>query len=331
MHARISTDISAAARILRNGGVVAFPTETVYGLGANGLDVNAVARVFEAKGRPHFDPLIVHVATQDAVSDLVMDFPEPAVALAARFWPGPLTLVLPRSSSVPDLVTAGLETVGVRVPDHPVARKLLRSSGVPIAAPSANLFGRVSPTTAEHVAEQLGSRIDLILDGGPCRVGVESTVVSVIDSPPSVLRPGGVSIEDLESVVGSVSQRWRDAAGKTSSPAPGMLSQHYATRTQLIVVDEFSRAPRGRQVAALALSPIENREDYGEVEVLSDASDLRVAAANLFAAMRRLDRSDADLIVAQRMPDEGLGRAMNDRLYRAAATFSQGDTSPPDP
>src|SRR5690606_17904261 len=204
MNASIGTDVALAAQLIAAGKLVAFPTETVYGLGANALDSAAVADVFAAKERPHFDPLIVHVATLEAARELVTEFPDTAVRLAEKFWPGPLTLVLPKVDRVPHLVTAGLPSVGVRIPAHPLALELIERAGVPIAAPSANLFGQVSPTTAEHVAAQLADRIDYILDGGPCRVGVESTVLHLGGERPLLLRPGGVSLEDLEAVIGPV-------------------------------------------------------------------------------------------------------------------------------
>ncbi|HSD28827.1 MAG TPA: L-threonylcarbamoyladenylate synthase, partial [Vicinamibacteria bacterium] len=194
--------IAEAAAILRRGGLVAFPTETVYGLGADAFNVDAVARIFAAKARPRFDPLIVHLAGAEVLPRVVRSAPVAASALAARFWPGPLTLILPKADAVPDLVTAGLDTVGVRVPDHPAARALIEAAGAPIAAPSANPFGYVSPTTAVHVAEQLGDRVDAVLDGGPCRVGVESTILSLTSETPVVLRPGGVTREELERALG---------------------------------------------------------------------------------------------------------------------------------
>ena len=316
---RITTDVSAAAGVLKRGGLVAFPTETVYGLGANALDVDAVARVFEAKGRPRFDPLIVHVADLAAARRLVTHFPDIAEKLALRFWPGPLTLVLPKRDIVPDLVTAGLPTVGIRIPDHPLALELLRAAGVPIAAPSANLFGCVSPTTAAHVAEQLGDRIDLILDGGPCRVGVESTVLQVEPAPPTVLRLGGVTVEELEAQLGKVVVATADAEVSAPQLAPGRMSQHYAPRTQLDVFNSLQDAPHGPDVAALAFHTPPVGNEYAIVECLSPQGDLREAAANVFTAMRRLDAAGVGRIVAELLPERGLGRAVNDRLRRAAA------------
>lgn len=308
--------IADAAKVLLGGGLVAFPTETVYGLGANALDLRAVARVFAAKARPSFDPLIVHLA---GAADLptVADGEDPRVArLASRFWPGPLTLVLPRRPAVPDLVTSGLDTVGVRVPDHPAAHALLAAARVPVAAPSANPFGYVSPTTAAHVLEQLGDAVDLVLDGGPCRVGVESTVLSLGGGPARLLRPGGVTREDLERALGVA----LDVAPPAERPlAPGQLLQHYATRTPLRLLD--GRAPDlaspGR-VGLLAFTPTPAL-GYAAVEVLAPDGSPVTAAARLFAALRRLDALGLESILAEPCPETGLGLAILDRLRRAAA------------
>lgn len=316
--------IARAAERLRTGGLVAFPTETVYGLGANAFDERAVARVFEVKGRPHFDPLIVHVSGAECVPQLVIGFPAAAKKLAERFWPGPLTLVLPKAGIVPDLVTAGCPTVAVRVPDHSVARALLREAGCPVAAPSANLFGRISPTTAEHVREQLGEAVDLILDGGPCRVGVESTVLRIVDDRVLLLRPGGVTLEELEAVIGPVAtahgpQQPAEEAGLVS---PGTLPQHYAPRTPLVVQEvrsaECGVRSGGGGVGLLAFREPADASGFVAVEVLSAGGDLREAAARFFAALRRLDAAGLELIVAEPLPEQGLGRALNDRLRRAA-------------
>src|SRR5262249_19767115 len=230
--------IERAAELLRRGEVVAFPTETVYGLGANALDEAAVRRVFEAKGRPANNPLIVHVTHAEQAVGLTGDWPEAAAKLAARFWPGPLTLVLPRSPRVPDVVTAGGPTVAVRMPAHPVAFGLIRAAGVPLAAPSANRSGELSPTRAEHVLVSLGGRIPLILDGGPTTGGIESTVVDVTGTPVRLLRPGLVSVADLERIVGPLAVPSPLDTSETALPSPGMLSRHYAPRTPVTLVDE---------------------------------------------------------------------------------------------
>jgi L-threonylcarbamoyladenylate synthase len=317
----VDTEVSRAATILRAGGVVAFPTETVYGLGANVFDAQAVARVFEIKGRPRFDPLIAHVCDHRQAESLVACFPKAAWKLARRFWPGPLTLVLPKASRVPDIVTAGLSTVAVRMPDHPAAIALIREAGVPLAAPSANPFGRISPTTADHVRRQLGKQVDLVLDGGPCRVGVESTIVSLTDSQPVLLRAGGLPVEEIERVIGPV---LRPSSPPVHPSAPGQFPQHYAPQTPLVLRDDADKTPGSVRAGLLSLRVLVNVEGFASVEVLSPTGDLREAAANLFAALHRLDASNLDLIVADPVPETGLGLAINDRLRRAAGS-NHGD------
>ncbi len=314
----IGTDIQRAAEIIRHGGLVGMPTETVYGLAANALDSAAVARVFEAKERPHFDPLIVHVPDVGWMPRVVSEFPELAQRLADRFWPGPLTLVLRKAATVPDLVTSGLDQVGVRMPRHPLALELLRQSGCPIAAPSANLFGRISPTTAQHVAEQLADRIDYILDGGPCQVGVESTVLKLLPVA-SLLRPGGISLEELSEVVGPIEiVAPTDHPGETPQTAPGMLPQHYAPRTPLLLNPARFQDLKGNW-GSLSLRQLPPGFPFAACEVLSMSGDLREAATHFFAALRRLDALGLDGIVAETFPETGLGRALNDRLRRAAS------------
>lgn len=310
----MSDAIRAAAEALRRGELVAFPTETVYGLGAHALDVDAVTKIFEAKGRPRFDPLIVHVASLEAARALFADPPEALDRLAAEFWPGPLTLVAKKVAAVPDLVTAGHDTVAVRIPDHPVAKALLEAVGLPIAAPSANPFGAVSPTRAEHVVAQLGGRVSIVLDGGPCEVGVESTIVA-LEPRPTLLRPGGLPLESLERVLGPIAV---PAADALTTASPGRLTSHYATATPLVL--DPAHAPEDARRGLLAFE--QWAEGYEIVEVLSPDGDLAEAAQRLFAAMRRLDALDLDVIVAELVPEEGLGRAINDRLRRAAARRS---------
>jgi L-threonylcarbamoyladenylate synthase len=320
MSCPIGTDVERAARLLVGGGLVAFATETVYGLGASALDTRAVARIFEAKGRPRFDPLIVHVADPKWLQRLVpTPIPGLARSLIERFWPGPLTVVLPKTTNVPDLVTAGLPTVAVRMPAHPLALELLKRADTPVAAPSANLFGQVSPTTAQHVADQLGSQIDYILDGGPCSVGVESTVLNLSAAIPAVLRPGGISREQIEEVVGTVASDSLALDGTSPQPGPGMLAAHYATRTPLVLAAVDDRLPTATRVGLLALVPEPTQHRFAAVEILSPRADLAEAAAALFAAMRRLDALKLDLIIARPVPETGLGRAINDRLRRAAS------------
>jgi L-threonylcarbamoyladenylate synthase len=309
--------VHQAARIIRGGGIVAFPTETVYGLGADAFNSLAVARVFEVKKRPYFDPLIVHVANPANVNELAKEIPSNAKILAERFWPGPLTVVLLKEERIPDIVTAGLPTVAIRMPNHPMALSLIKESKCPIAAPSANLFGYLSPTTAEHVREQLGDQVDLILDGGPCPVGVESTIISFLEEGPRLLRPGGVSLEEIESIIGKVEA----TPIKEDRPsAPGMLPRHYAPRTPILL--HWNKKDldlhKNKNIGLLAFQEPKNRLRFHSVEVLSEKGDMREAAANLFAAIRRLDAMNLDFILAEPVPEIGLGRAIMDRLRRAS-------------
>ncbi|MGO9545473.1 MAG: L-threonylcarbamoyladenylate synthase [Rhodomicrobium sp.] len=301
--------IAEAARILRGGGLVAFPTETVYGLGADATDGRAVARIFEAKGRPRFNPLIVHVADLVAARDFG-EFGGEALALAETFWPGPLTLVLPLRAGarhpISELVTAGLDTLAIRVPAHPVARRLLAAAGVPIAAPSANLSGRVSPTIARHVEEDLGAKVETILDGGPTSAGLESTIVALSPAP-TLLRPGGLAREEIEALLGRPLQDFRE----TGVRAPGQLASHYAPRAAL----RLDAQSAGPGEVLLGFGP-----DVPEGALnLSRAGDLREAAANLFAYLRALDAQGPAQIAVMPVPAAGLGEAINDRLRRASA------------
>jgi L-threonylcarbamoyladenylate synthase len=312
-------NVARAAEVLRRGGVVAFPTETVYGLGADALSPDACARIFAIKRRPRFDPLIVHVTDEAAARALTTEWSEHAAALAAAFWPGPLTLVLPKRAAVPDIVTSGLPTVAVRVPAHPVARALLAATERPIAAPSANPFGYISPTCAEHVESQIGAEIPITLDGGPCGVGLESTILDLSSEEPTLLRAGALEVEAIESVVGHVS---RPDATAERPKAPGQLERHYSPHTRFALLAEPATGrPPGGRVGLLAFrrpsSPI--AEAYDVVEVLSESGDLREAAARLFAALHRLDAAGLDAIFAEPVPLHGLGLAIADRLRRAAA------------
>ena len=313
--------IHRATEIIRQGGIVAFPTETVYGLGADAFNPLAVARIFEVKKRPYFDPLIVHVADPADVKNLVKEIPSNAKKLIEKFWPGPLTVVLLKDENIPDIVTAGLSTVAIRMPNHPMALSLIKESRCPIAAPSANPFGYLSPTTAEHVRDQLGDQVDLILDGGPCTVGVESTIVSFSEGTPRLLRPGGVSLEEIGSIIGKVEIR---PVEDDKPSAPGMLPKHYAPRTP-IVLDwsaKDAEAYRGKRIGFLALKEPKPFLKFIHVEILSKRGDLREGAANLFSAIRRLDALNLDLILAESVPEVGLGRAIMDRLRRASGMIS---------
>jgi L-threonylcarbamoyladenylate synthase len=309
--------IREAAEIIKRGGIVAFPTETVYGLGADAFSPLAVARIFEVKKRPYFDPLIVHVANPADVERLVIEIPSSAKKLMDRFWPGPLSVVFSKREEVPDIVTAGLPTVALRMPKHTMALSLIELAGCPIAAPSANPFGYLSPTTAEAVREQLGDQIDFILDGGPCEVGVESTIVSFLEKRPMLLRPGGVPLEEIQSIIGRV-EISRIEEGRPS--APGMLSKHYAPRTPIVL--DWSKKDldsyMGKKIGLLAFQETEISPRFQTIEVLSKKGDIREAAANLFSAIRRLDTLHLDLILAEAVPEVGLGRAIMDRLRRAS-------------
>jgi L-threonylcarbamoyladenylate synthase len=305
--------IARAAQLLRDGELVAFPTETVYGLGGDAANETAVARIFAAKGRPRFNPLIVHVPGL-AEAELLAVFDERAYEAARRFWPGPLTLVLPRhsDSGLSLLASAGLDTVAVRAPAHPVARQLLRAARKPIAAPSANRSGRVSPTTAAHVAAEFDSRIALILDGGACPVGLESTILDLTGREPVLLRPGGVSLEALMAVFGEIAM---PSAGAKTPRAPGSLPSHYAPSLKLRLGVREARPGE----ALLAFGPEGAPAGFAEVLWLSRTGDPTEAAANLFAMLRQLDRPAFAGIAVTPIPERGLGRAINDRLRRAAA------------
>ena len=336
-------DISRAAECLRRGGLVAFPTETVYGLGVYALDRAAVRRLFEAKGRPVNDPLIIHVSAFDQVAPLVVALPEQAAPLAARFWPGPLTLVMRRAPSVPLEVTAGLDTVAVRVPAHPVARALLLTASLPVAAPSANLFSRPSPTRASHVLDDLDGLIDMVVDGGPTPVGVESTVLDVTVDPPAVLRPGAISVELLRTVVPAVRLGAASATTGGAEPmaSPGLFSKHYAPRGPMTIYQGERAAVRqaviaaareavaaGLRVGVLATTE-EARVLSGVPVVIAEVGsehDVETIAARLYAALRELDAAQVDMILASDISrDEGLWRAVRDRLQRAAARVTVVD------
>lgn len=320
MTARITRNPEDAAVLLRQGQVVAVPTETVYGLAGNALDPQAVARIYAVKERPAFDPLIVHVAAPDRLPQIVSHIPELAQRLADRFWPGPLTLVLPKTSLVPDLVTSGLPNVAVRIPDHPQMQQLLRSLDFPLAAPSANLFGRLSPTTIAHVLGQLGDRLELVLDGGPCRVGLESTIVMFAQDHGVLLRPGGVSLESLEEVIGRVTIPTETTPAIPS--APGQLPSHYAPRAALRLVDSLPESAPGENIGLLLFVP-QPVYNYRHIEVITSHGDMLEAAANFFPALHRLDQSGVQLIMAKRVPNHGPGRAINDRLIRASCALAE--------
>jgi L-threonylcarbamoyladenylate synthase len=312
--------IAEAAKLLREGGLVAFPTETVYGLGGDATNERAVAAIFEAKDRPQFNPLISHVLDADEARRYVQ-WNETADQLARRFWPGPLTLVLPRApnSAIALLATAGLDTAAIRAPSHSVAQGLLRATGRPIAAPSANRSGAISPTRAEHVAESLGERVSLILDGGPCLVGLESTVLDLSTGQPILLRPGGATREAIEAVIGPIGISDTLPSGNAARKSPGQLASHYAPARPV----RLNATSVGADEGLLAFGPNPPKGAMLTYN-LSPTGDLGEAAANLFAQMRALDRPGIGRIAVMPIPESGLGLAINDRLRRAAADDGTG-------
>jgi L-threonylcarbamoyladenylate synthase len=327
--------IRQALEIILHRGLVAFPTETVYGLGANALDEEAVAKIFIAKGRPSNDPLIVHMASVDDISRIASEIPPIVTKLAEAFWPGPLTLILPKQAHVPDAVTSGLNTVAVRVPSHPIALALIQASGVPIAAPSANRFGHTSPTTAAHVMDDLDGRIDMVLDGGSTSVGVESTVLDVTCTPPMILRPGGVSREALEAVIGAVDLRKNLVeADDEAQVSPGLLGKHYTPRAELILcsgekesaLEKLSALAKQAQAQERSVGLLLADEDLKSFEsiacipyALGSSNDLEHIARNLYAGMRSLDDQNVNIILTRDFGEQGLGLAIHDRLMRAAS------------
>ena len=313
-----------AAETLRRGGLVAFPTETVYGLGAHALDPEAVARIYAAKGRPGYNPLIVHVADADAARALTSAWPAEADALAAAFWPGPLTLVLPKNDSIPHSVTAGLPSVALRVPAHPVAHALLRLAGIPVAAPSANRSTEVSPTTAQHVVRSLGERVDVIVDGGPCPVGIESTVLSLAGPVPTLLRPGTISVDDLRPVIGAVALPSSAPEATAARPSPGMMDRHYAPRAELrLFVEGESEAERVETLlgdtAVLVLHPNAWRAGVlPSADVIVMPDDPAAYAGRLYSLLHELDDRGFRRIWVQQPPDAPAWAGVRDRLRRAA-------------
>jgi len=324
--------LGEAAEVLRTGGLVAFPTETVYGLGANALDEKAVEKIFEAKGRPSDNPLIVHISEVDEIEPLVKNIPERAKMLMEAFWPGPLTLIFEKSQRIPNRITAGLDTVAIRMPLHPIARRLIRLAQVPVAAPSANLSGRPSPTCPEHVIEDLEGKVDVIIAGGNCSVGLESTVLDITEEIPVILRPGGITREQLEDVLGPVAS---DAALRGDPRAvpksPGMKYTHYSPRgeVQIVsgeledVVETICRLKKEKEALGLKvgiLATDETKDRYQNAIILSMGSrkDVASIAANLFAAFRRFDQEGAEVIFAESIEEKSLGAAVMNRMLKAA-------------
>lgn len=328
--------IKQAGQILRNGGLVAFATETVYGLGANALDPEAVSRIYQAKGRPSDNPLIVHIGDQKDLTPLIASMPPKAEILMEQFWPGPLTLIFPRSGKVPDKVTGGLETVAVRMPAHPVSLAIIREAGVPIAAPSANKSGKPSPTRAEHVSHDLAGRVDMIVDSGPVKVGVESTVLDLTVEPPTILRPGGVTPEQLESVLGQRVLTDPALTGSTTDKprAPGMKYTHYSPEAPVVLVEgrpeeiavTINKLAKqyldaGKKIGIMATS--ENVVEYcrGEVLNLGSRQEPATISANLFAVLREFDNRNVDIILAEAVENKGIGLAVMNRLRKSATSL----------
>jgi len=320
----IGRDLQYAIELLKADQLVAIPTETVYGLAGNALNVEAVSQIFAVKNRPSFDPLIVHTSSLERLQTFVTDFPKNALLLAEAFMPGPLTLLLPKKELIPDLVTAGSPLVALRIPQHPLTLALLQQLDFPLAAPSANPFGYISPTTAQHVVQQLGQKIPYILDGGACDIGLESTIVGFEQEKVIIYRKGGIPMEAIESLVGKVELK----PHSTSNPqAPGMLQSHYAPRVPLILgdIEKLLELHKGKKIGILSFQKIFPQTSPYHLITLSPTGNFAEAARNLFAGMRYLDSLDLDVMVAELLPEEDLGRAINDRLRRASVTKRSRD------
>ena len=313
----ITGDIKKARNELESGGIIALPTETVYGLAGNALDEGAVEKIFSTKNRPRYNPLIVHIKSAEYLPEVAREIPEKARQLAEAFWPGPLTLVLKKQARIPDTVTSGKDTVAVRVPDHPLTLDLLAQLEFPLAAPSANPFGSISPTTPAHVERYFGDELKVILDGGDCRKGIESTIVGFEKGEPVVFRMGSLSLEAIREKVGEVTLKSK--SDDHSPEAPGMLLRHYAPATETVLTDDLAGKVRAGSDKKIGLLVFRERKEFSVAhqEVLSPSGDLDEAARNLYAAMHRLDGMGLDLIIAERLPDSGLGKTINDKLERA--------------
>ena len=323
--------ITKAAELLRQGGLVVFPTETVYGLGADAFNEKAVRRIYEVKGRPSNNPLIVHISSPDELEKVaVVESRRDILKRVLHFWPGPMTLVMEAHPSLPRTVTGGRQSVAVRIPSHPAAMDLLCESRLSVAAPSANVSSRISATTAQHVEETLGSKVDMIIDGGPCRIGVESTILSLLQWPPRVLRPGGISLEQLSDALGvPVSQHSPAASSAVSEVieplAPGMLKEHYAPNTPLAFRNRIQQTAPEMRIGLMSFGPkfgVLNDRKYAACTVLSERSDLDEVANRLFSALHEMDKLRLDLILVDSCGEDGIGRAIMDRLRRATAGFT---------
>lgn len=313
----ITTDLNKAKKELVKNKLVAIPTETVYGLAGNAYDESALVEIFKLKNRPFYNPLIVHIKSASSITDVAIDIPESAKILAEKFWPGPLTLVLKKKPHISDLITAGKDTVAVRVPNHPVALALLDKLDFPLAAPSANPFGSISPTNADHVFNYFGGKLEVILEGGECEKGLESTIVGFENNQPILYRHGAISSEEIEKITGKLIT----VTNTEKTPnAPGMLSRHYAPNTDTYLTNnvvEMIKCFKGKRIGILVFKNQVNGKYIIHKEILSKSGDLNEAAKNLYAAMHRLDQKNLDVIIAERLPAIGLGKTMNDKLERA--------------
>lgn len=314
----ITTDIKLAAKALQHDKIIAIPTETVYGLAGNAFSEAAVKKIYTLKNRPFYNPLIVHIRSAEFLTNVARDIPEPAHLLAKAFWPGPLTLVLKKQTVVPGIVTAGKDTVAVRMPNHPTTLELLEQLDFPLAAPSANPFGSISPTSAAHVHSYFGNDLEVILDGGVCEKGIESTIIGFEEGQPVVYRLGSLSVEEIEEKVGKVFTKTHN---DISPVAPGMLSRHYAPQTETVFTDDVEQSVQlhqGKKIGLLLFQTQMKRFPQEHQEILSGSGDLNEAARNLYAAMHRLDNLHLDVIIAEKLPACGLGKTINDKLQRAA-------------
>jgi L-threonylcarbamoyladenylate synthase len=323
IYSATSENIKKAADIIKSGGLVAFPTETVYGLGADAFNHLAIARIFEVKKRPFFDPLIVHIADHSDLEKIATGYGHIEKKLIDKFWPGPLTLIMNKTGNVPDIVTSGLQTVGIRMPANKAAAVLIKESGCPIAAPSANLFGQISPVKAEHVQKQLGAEIKMIIDGGECQIGIESTIIKVENDIPVVLRYGGIAIEDIKKITGKLIIPDKNRVSENKNiESPGQLPFHYSPLTPLILIDNVDdQNIISKNAGLLSFKLSEMHKKFRHVEVLSRTGDIIEAAANLFSCLHSLDSAGLDVIYAERVPLKGLGIAIMDRLTKAANRY----------
>lgn len=313
----ITTDLNLAKETLLKNELIAIPTETVYGLAGNAYNENAIKKIFILKKRPFYNPLIVHVKSATCIEDVAIEIPESALLLADKFWPGPLTLVLKKRPHISDLITAGKKTVAIRVPNHPVALGLLDTIDFPLAAPSANPFGSISPTNVEHVFNYFGNELNVILDGGECEKGIESTIIGFENNQPVLYRHGSISLEEIEKITGKL----RFTMNNDKSPkSPGMISRHYAPKTDTYLTNniyELLKSFEGKKIGVLIFkNQIKNKQIIHQ-EILSKSGDFNEASKNLYAAMHRLDKKQLDVIIAERLPNEGLGKTINDKLERA--------------